>query len=85
MPSDGAQSSDDVEQEEPARVWEVSCTCGYSEKFRHRQDAREVYDYHGGQTASPFCGAASMEGMHAYPKGGVDPEKTLPAKVRSDG
>lgn len=67
-----------MSDEEPDRVWEVSCSCGYCEKFRHKEDAQEVFDAHGQNWDDPRCGSGEMKAMHAYPEGGVDPEKTLP-------
>lgn len=78
------QDGNGTEHDEPARVWEVSCTCGYEEMFRHEEDAREVFDAHSTNWGEPRCGSASMEAMHAYPKGGVDPEETMPYDYDED-
>lgn len=73
------------ESVEPSCVWEVWCSCGYSEMFRWKGDAREVFDAH---TPVPSdgrrCGSAHLKAKHAYPRGGVDPEKTLPYDVSED-
>jgi|GEM_PF-5828776 len=67
-----------AQEQEPNRVWQVSCRCGYEEKFRHKEDAQEAFQAH----RTPLCGGGSLKAMHAYSKGGVDPEKTLPKVVR---
>jgi hypothetical protein len=66
---------------EPARVFHVTCDCGYSERFRHRADARAVLDAHATNWDEPRCRSAALKAKHAYPKGGVDPETTLPTDM----
>lgn len=72
------------ENEEPARVWEVSCSCGFSAKFRDHDDARDVFDAHGSNYEDGRCGSASMDAMHAYPSGDIDPTETLPEERLAD-
>jgi len=67
-----------TEQEEPDRVWKVTCSCGYSERFRWEEDARKVFMAHSSLDGHPQCGSSEMKAEHAYSKGGVDPELTLP-------
>ena len=80
----GSLSEDGTDRSEPARVWEVSCSCGYSEKFRHEEDAYEVFEAHSTNWDDKRCGSGQIEAMHAYPKGGVDHEKTPPEARMAD-
>ena len=67
--------------EEPSSIWRVSCSCGYSERFRHKEDAKRVYDAHSSLDNQDLrCGGSMIEEKHAYPKGGVKVANTLPDK-----
>lgn len=71
-------------QDEPNAVFHVKCGCGYSERFRWEEDARDVYEAHLKNLGNTRCRNACIDAHQAYPKGGVGPEKTLPYDLDED-
>lgn len=84
MTSETEHNCEDEPSEEPARVWEVTCGCGFSDKFRDHDDADAVFEAHAKNYGDKRCCEAYKEAIHAYPSGGVTPEETLPEARTAD-
>lgn len=69
--------SETATEQEPNRIWEVSCHCGFSERFRWEDDASEAFMAHS-KNSDQRCGPVNKDAKIAYPKGGFDVDRTLP-------